>query len=153
MTKPGNALLCAAAAMCVGLAVFAAPASAETLKNCNAEWNTMKANGTVGDKKYADFRKECLARTAAPAETATPPATPAAATPPKAAAAPAGAAGEPVFPTAVAPKYSSESAGRARMHTCRDQYQENKAANANGGLKWIQKGGGYYSECNKKLKG
>jgi hypothetical protein len=29
----------------------------------------------------------------------------------------------------------------------------NKAANANGGLKWIQKGGGYYSECNKQLKG
>ena len=25
--------------------------------------------------------------------------------------------------------------------------------NANGGLKWIQKGGGYYSECTKKLKG
>jgi hypothetical protein len=154
MRKPGNALLCAAAAICVGLAVFAAPASAETLKACNAEWNGMKANGTVGDKKYADFRKECLARTAAPAETATPPATPAAAAPaapPKAAAAPA-AAGEPVFPTTVAQKYSSESAGRARMHTCRDQYEENKSANANGGLKWIQKGGGYYSECNKKLK-
>jgi len=25
--------------------------------------------------------------------------------------------------------------------------------NGNGGLKWIQKGGGYYSECNKQLKG
>jgi hypothetical protein len=30
---------------------------------------------------------------------------------------------------------------------------QNKATNANGGLKWIQKGGGYYSECNKQLKG
>ena len=29
----------------------------------------------------------------------------------------------------------------------------NKATNGNGGLKWIQKGGGYYSECNKRLKG
>ena len=28
----------------------------------------------------------------------------------------------------------------------------NKASNGNGGLKWIQKGGGYYSECNKRLK-
>jgi hypothetical protein len=28
----------------------------------------------------------------------------------------------------------------------------NKATNANGGLKWIEKGGGYYSECNKRLK-
>jgi hypothetical protein len=24
---------------------------------------------------------------------------------------------------------------------------------ANGGLKWSVKGGGYYSECNKRLKG
>ena len=39
------------------------------------------------------------------------------------------------------------------MHTCVDQYNANKASNANGGLKWIQKGGGYYSECNKRLKG
>jgi hypothetical protein len=37
--------------------------------------------------------------------------------------------------------------------TCLDQYNANKATNANGGLKWIQKGGGYYSECNKQLKG
>jgi hypothetical protein len=39
------------------------------------------------------------------------------------------------------------------MHTCVDQYKANKANNTNGGLKWIQKGGGYYSECNKRLKG
>jgi hypothetical protein len=38
------------------------------------------------------------------------------------------------------------------MHTCVDQYKANKETNANGGLKWIQKGGGYYSECNKRLK-
>jgi hypothetical protein len=50
-------------------------------------------------------------------------------------------------------KYSSESAGKARMETCLDQYRANKAANGNGGLKWIQKGGGYYSQCNAKLKG
>ena len=31
--------------------------------------------------------------------------------------------------------------------------QTNKANNANGGLKWIQRGGGYYSECVKRLKG
>jgi hypothetical protein len=58
-----------------------------------------------------------------------------------------------VFPTAVSPKYTNESAGTARMHTCRDQYNANKATNANGGLDWIiEKGGGYYSECNKRLK-
>jgi hypothetical protein len=32
---------------------------------------------------------------------------------------------------------------RVLMYT----YQANKATNANGGLKWIQKGGGYWSEC------
>ncbi|HBF56219.1 MAG TPA: hypothetical protein DDW72_20320, partial [Afipia sp.] len=69
------------------------------------------------------------------------------------AAAPAAPAGPAVFPTAIAPKYSSETAGKARMHTCVDQYNANKATNANGGLKWIQKGGGYYSECTKRLKG
>jgi len=58
----------------------------------------------------------------------------------------------PVFPSAVDAKYSKESAGRARMHTCLDQYNANKAKNANGGLKWLAKNG-YYSQCNKKLKG
>jgi hypothetical protein len=61
--------------------------------------------------------------------------------------------GNAVFPAAVSPKYTQESQGKARMHTCLDQYNANKASNANGGMKWIQKGGGYYSECNKQLKG
>ena len=38
------------------------------------------------------------------------------------------------------------------MQTCLAQYKANKATNGNGGLKWIQKGGGYYSECNTRLK-
>jgi hypothetical protein len=58
-----------------------------------------------------------------------------------------------VFLKAVSPKYAKESAGKARMETCLDQYNANKAAGANGDLKWIEKGGGYYSACNKKLKG
>ena len=71
----------------------------------------------------------------------------------KEAAAPAAPAGPAVFPSKVDPKYSKETEGKARMHTCVDQYNANKASNANGGMKWIQKGGGYYSECSKKLKG
>jgi hypothetical protein len=58
-----------------------------------------------------------------------------------------------VFPAAVSPQYSGEDPGKARMHTCVDQYNANKATNANGGMKWIEKGGGYYNECSKKLKG
>jgi hypothetical protein len=139
-----------AAAVCAGLMFSAAPASAQNrMKTCNDEWNKMKADNTVGDKKYADFRKECLARTAA-APAATPPAAPA----PTATAKPAApAAGSAVFPSSVSSKYSSESAGKARMHTCLDQYNANKAGSGNGGLHWIQKGGGYYSQCNAKLKG
>ena len=58
-----------------------------------------------------------------------------------------------VFPKAVDPKYSKDSAGKQRQQTCLDQYNANKKTNSNGGLTWIQKGGGYYSECNKRLKG
>jgi hypothetical protein len=151
---------CAAAA-CAGLIFSAAPASALSMKACNEEWNGMKTAGTVGDKKYADFRKECLARTATTPPAAAPAPAPTAATPPKPAptaaakpAAPAApaAAGAAVFPSTVSSKYSSESAGKARMHTCLDQYNANKAGNGNAGLHWIQKGGGYYSQCNTKLK-
>jgi hypothetical protein len=58
-----------------------------------------------------------------------------------------------VFPTAIAPKYSGTAPDKARMHTCADQFTANKASNANGGLKWIEKNGGYYSECVSRLKG
>jgi len=167
--KSGLAALCAAAVAAAALS--AAPAGAQTtnrLKACNDEWNGMKASGTVGDKKYADFRRECLARLAAPAPepapapggtAAVPPAAqPPAAQPPAGARAAAPSAkpaapGEAVFPSAVSSKYASERAGQARMHTCLDQYKENKATGGNAGLRWIQKGGGYYSECNKRLKG
>ena len=72
---------------------------------------------------------------------------------PAAAPAPTLPAGPAVYPNAVDPKYAKETAGKARLHTCVDQYNANKATNGNGGMKWIEKGGGYYSECNKHLKG
>jgi len=58
-----------------------------------------------------------------------------------------------VFPSAISPTYANEKPYNARLKTCSDQYKANKVTNANGGLKWIQKGGGYWSECNKHLKG
>jgi hypothetical protein len=58
-----------------------------------------------------------------------------------------------VFPTTIAPKYSGTAPDKARMHTCADQFTANKATNGNGGLKWIEKNGGYYSECVSRLKG
>ena len=67
--------------------------------------------------------------------------------------APAAPTGPAVFPSKVDPKYSAEKPSKQRMKTCLDQYNANKTGTGNGGLKWIQKGGGYYSECNKRLKG
>jgi hypothetical protein len=58
-----------------------------------------------------------------------------------------------VFPDAIAPKYQKEDPDSARMHTCADQFTANKATRANGGLKWIEKDGGYYGECVGHLKG
>jgi hypothetical protein len=58
-----------------------------------------------------------------------------------------------VFPPIIAPKYSAESPDKARTLTCADQFKANKATNANDGMKWIEKGGGYYSECVSRLKG
>ena len=121
-------------------------AHALTMQECSAKYKAAKDAGTLNGMKWNDFRKaECGATV-----TAAPTAAPA----PAPSAAPATAfIGNAVFPNAVSSKYSNESTGKARMHTCLDQYNANKAGNANGGLKWIQKGGGYYSECNKHLKG
>ena len=158
-------ILCAIAVS--GFAALAAtsPALALTAQECSAKYQAAKTAGTLNGKKWNDFRKAECGSDAAAAPAATPAAAPAApkeaaakpkkeAAPPAApAAAPAVPAGPAVYPSAVDPKYSKETAGKGRMHTCVDQYNANKTANANGGMKWIQKGGGYYSECNKKLKG
>jgi hypothetical protein len=136
------------------------PAHALTTKECGAKYQEAKKAGTLNGMKWNDFRKaECGAQAAAapaPAPASSGPA-PAAAPAPaekKAARTPAPAAsGNAVFPSAVNSKYASESAGRARLHTCADQYRANKASNANGGLKWVEKGGGYWSQCDKHLKG
>jgi hypothetical protein len=58
-----------------------------------------------------------------------------------------------VFPSVIAPKYTGVSPDKARTLTCADQFSANKATDANGGLKWIEMGGGYYSECVSRLKG
>jgi hypothetical protein len=148
-------LLCAVAVS--GFAAFAAmPAQALSMSECSAKYKEAKAAGTLNGQKWSDFRKAECGANAAAAPAAAPAAPPVAeakpARAPKPMAAPA-EVGNAVFPSAVSPKYAQESAGKARMHTCVDQYRANKASNENGGLKWIQKGGGYYSECNKRLKG
>ena len=115
-----------------GVSLSSTGASALTVQECSAKYNASKAAGMLAGKSWNDFRKaECGDAS-------------------EAAAAPAAGT---VFPKAVYSKYASEKASKARMHTCLDQYKTNKVSNGNGGLKWIMKGGGYYSECNKRLKG
>ena len=153
-------LLCAAAA--AGFAAFAAtaPASALTTQECSAKYQAAKSAGTLNGQKWNDFRKAQCGADATPAAAAPAAPAPTAEAKPKKEAAPMtapmaapAAVGNAIFPNAVDPKYAKESAGKGRMHTCVDQYNANKANNGNGGMKWIQKGGGYYSECNKHLKG
>jgi len=115
-----------------GAMAFADASQALTMKECSAKYKEAQKAGTLKGMNWNDFRKaECGDTAAKPATTQH----------------------KAVFPTAVSPKYAKEPAGKARMNTCLDQYNANKATNANGGLKWIEKGGGYYSECTKRLKG
>ncbi len=156
-------LLCAVALS--GFAAFAAtaPAQALTSQECSAKYQAAKTAGTLNGQKWNDYRKANCGADATAAPAATPATAPAAAPAPAApkeakkeaapAAAPAAPSGPAVYPSAVDAKYAKESAGKGRMHTCVDQYNANKATGGNGGMKWIEKGGGYYSECNKKLKG
>jgi hypothetical protein len=148
-------LWCAVAVSAVAALAATSPAQALTPQECSAKYQAAKTAGMLGDQKWSDFRKaQCGAdATAAPAATSAA----ASAAPKEAAAKPkteaaAAPQGPAVFPSAVDPKYAKETASKARMHTCADQWKANKAANTTGGLRWIQKGGGYWSECNKKLK-
>ncbi len=165
--------LIAAGALVAGtMVVTTSPVQALTLQECSARYGTAKAAGTLGSQTWNEFRKsQCgaedtavkpaeapvqVAQQVAQAKSEAKPEAKSESKPAKSArkekkedAKPSGPA---VFPTAISPKYAKEKEARQRMKTCLDQYNANKAANANGGLKWIQKGGGYYSECNKKLK-
>jgi hypothetical protein len=155
MTTTRIGLLCAVAVSGFAMLTAAQPAQALTAQECSAKYQAAKTAGTLNGQKWNDFRKaECGAE--AVATPAAAPAAPAPAAPKATEAKPAAApapVGNAVYPSAVDPKYSKESAGKGRMHTCVDQYNANKASNGNGGMKWIEKGGGYYSQCNKKLKG
>ena len=154
-------ILCAIAVSGFAALAPTSPALGLTPQECSAKYQAAKTAGTLNGQKWNDFRKAECGAAAAATPAATPAAAPVApkeaAAKPKKEAAPAAApvlpAGPAVYPSAVDPKYSKETAGKGRMHTCVDQYNANKTTNANGGMKWIEKGGGYYSECNKKLKG
>jgi len=105
-----------------------APAEKSALSTpaCGVKYLEAKVSGKLQGRKWVDFRRdECGKR-----ETTA------------------------VFPMAISPKYESEKdLDKARTKTCADQFTANKAANANGGLVWVEKDGGYYAECVIRLKG
>ncbi|MCJ2056543.1 hypothetical protein MKL09_08250 [Methylobacterium sp. J-048] len=160
-------LLLAATMLACGAGALVTPAAALSAKDCSTKYQAAKQAGTLNGQKWNDFRKaECGADASgttantvpnpvAPGatKTAAPAPAPAPAAPAARPTAAAPAAGTAAYPSAVDPKYASESAGKARMHTCLDSYNAAKSAGTLGDAKWIQKGGGYYSVCNKRLKG
>ena len=149
-------LLCAVAASGFAALVATSPAQALSRQECSAKYQAAKTAGTLNGQKWNDFRKSECAADAAATPAAAP--SPAAEAKPKAAPAAPPAApvvtGNAVFPSAIDPKFASEKPHMQRMHTCAAQWQANKANNTTGGMRWNQKGGGgYYSVCNKRLKG
>lgn len=169
--KSSARIMLATLALSCATALSAPAAHALSAKECHQNFAAARKAGTLNGQSYKEFKAaSCDTAAAAKTEAAAPsePATPAkadkptvastttapeASKPTAAATAPAASTAGVVFPTAVASQYEKLSAGKARMKTCLDQYNTNKANGGNGALKWIQKGGGYYSQCNTRLKG
>jgi hypothetical protein len=106
--------------------VAPAEKSALSIPACSVKYLEAKVAGKLNGRKWVDFRRdECGKR-----ETTA------------------------VFPTAISPKYENEKdLDKARTKTCADQFTANKPTNANGGLVWVERDGGYYAECIIRLKG
>jgi hypothetical protein len=106
--------------------VAPAEKSALSIPACSVKYLEAKVAGKLQGRKWVDFRRDECGRHETTA----------------------------VFPTAISPKYENEKdLDKARTKTCADQFTANKASNANGGLVWVEKDGGYYAECVIRLKG
>jgi hypothetical protein len=108
-------------------APVSAPAtkSALSVTACSVKYLEAKVAGKLNGRKWVDFRRDECGQKDTTA----------------------------VFPTEIASKYAGEKdLDKARKETCADQFTANKATNANGGMKWIEKDGGYYGECISRLK-
>ena len=123
-----------------------------SVKECSALYQSAKAANTLNGMKWNDFRStKCTTDTqdapddADVAKDAPDPVEPAVIAN---VSVPKGVK----MPKAVNAQYADQSAGKARMHTCVDAYHANKDAGTLNGLRWIQKGGGFYSICNSKIK-
>lgn len=130
-----------AALLAALMAASVSPASALTAKECSAKFQEAKEAGELKGQSWQDFRKAQCGRAEKPAASANPLRRDGAAK-----------AKEAVYPSAVDSEFASLKPGQARRKTCAKQFQANKATKANGGQRWLEEGGGYYSNCVKRLK-
>lgn len=144
-------LIFAAAGALLAALAFSSPANALTMKECSTKYQAAKADGSAKDMKWNDYRAKFCGADAAAADKADE--ADVASTSEKEPAKPTAKAPKGVtFPKGVDKKYANETGGKARLHTCVDAYHANKDAGTLNDLKWIQKGGGYWSLCAAKLK-
>lgn len=145
-------IITAAGALLAALA-YSSQANALSMQECSVKYKAAKADGSAKDMKWNDFRAKFCGADAAAADKqdeADIAATSDAKEPEKSTMKPPKGLS---FPKVVDKKYASETPGKQRLHTCVDAYHAAKDAGTLGDLKWIQKGGGYWSMCNTALKG
>jgi len=127
------------------------------MKICGEKWQAAKASGATNGATWPKFLADCRSNLPAPAATApaSAPAQVGKPNPKPVSDPPASAklAGTPIFPSVISAKFAELRPAQARQKTCSAQYQANKSTGGNAGLNWLEKGGGYWSQCNKKLKG
>ena len=127
----------------LGMAFASVPAQAKnkTVKECTAEWKAAEAAKTTGGKKRADFITACRQEEAA-APAAAAPAEPAPAPKPMAQKPPMAAPARPMQTPDSVHRFVEIQQRKARQGAHGNmarQWKANKANNANGGMKWIQK--------------
>ncbi|MBB4191797.1 hypothetical protein GGE45_001473 [Rhizobium aethiopicum] len=146
-----RSLLLSAASSLIAAFIMSSPAHALTMKECSTKYQAAKADGSAKDMKWNDFRAKFCGADAAAADKEDE--ADVAKTTDKEPEKPTAAAPKSVkFPKAIDKRYSSEPPAKGRLHTCVDAYHAAKDAGTLGDLKWIQKGGGYWSLCNTSIK-
>lgn len=111
-----------------------------SFKECGARYQEAKRNDQLNGRGWDEYRTAECGHSLDKKEA-------------KATSNPAEAPAGVTFPTEIAADFKNETPAKARMHSCLKQYHANKEAGTLNGLRWIQKGGGYYSLCSKRLKG
>jgi len=143
------------------LVLSAMPAEALSMKECSVKFKAAQNAGEVNGVSWSMFRKtqcsgtasdEAVKKTEPSDETVEQASGKSDKDQKKAETTAKADAGNATFPSTIAKKFESETPAKARMHTCLETYNVNKERGTLGGMRWIEKGGGYYKQCNAKLK-